>query len=142
MKTMGKTDVYLPLQSITSTFNMTGNINLRDFTSFHTNFLDFKFQKSSDLLILNNISAGAYEIWQPLVTPRPWGQGVKCFRSQKPLISNKLFLPIYVAMWLKSAVKQLAMPWNNSQRSYKTIDVLQVTYVPKWTTLDPFHMRR
>ena len=29
---------------------MTGNINLQDFTSFHTNFLDFRFQKSSDFI--------------------------------------------------------------------------------------------
>ena len=29
---------------------MTGNVNLQDFTSFHTNFLDFRFQKSSDFI--------------------------------------------------------------------------------------------
>ena len=50
MKTVGKTDVYLPLLRMTSIFNMTGNINLRDFTSFYTNFLDFRFQKSSDFI--------------------------------------------------------------------------------------------
>ena len=29
---------------------MTGNVNLQDFTSFHTNFLDFRFRKSSDFI--------------------------------------------------------------------------------------------
>ena len=35
---------------VTSIFNMTGKINLRDFTCFHTNFLNFRFQKSSDFI--------------------------------------------------------------------------------------------
>ena len=50
MKTVGKTDVYLPLLRITGIFNMTGNVNLQDFTSFSTNFLDFRFRKSSDFI--------------------------------------------------------------------------------------------
>ena len=33
MKTVGKTDVYLPLLRITGIFNMTGNVNLQDFTT-------------------------------------------------------------------------------------------------------------
>ena len=45
---MGKTDAYLLLLRVTSIFNMTGNVNLLDFTSFYTNFLDFRFRKSSD----------------------------------------------------------------------------------------------
>ena len=54
MKIVGKTDVYLPLLRVTGIFNMTGNINLRDFTSFNTNFLDFKNLLIS--LISNKIS--------------------------------------------------------------------------------------
>ena len=50
MKTVGKTDIYLPLLRVTGIFNMTGNVNLQDFTSFHTNFLDFRFRKSSDFI--------------------------------------------------------------------------------------------
>ena len=50
MKTVGKTDVYLPLLRVTSIFNVTRNVNLRDFTSFYTNFLDFRFQKASDFI--------------------------------------------------------------------------------------------
>ena len=50
MKTVGKTGVYLPLLRVTYIFNMTGNVNLRDFTSSHTNFLDFRFQKSNDFI--------------------------------------------------------------------------------------------
>ena len=40
------------LLSLAGIFNMTGNVNLRDFTSFHINFLDFRFQKSSDFFRL------------------------------------------------------------------------------------------
>ena len=50
MKTVGKTDIYLPLLRVTGIFNMTGNISLQDFTGFSTNFLDFRFQKSSDFI--------------------------------------------------------------------------------------------
>ena len=49
---------------ITGIFNMTGNVNLQDFTSFHIIF-DFRFQKSSDF---TDFSVGVYEIWQQLVT--------------------------------------------------------------------------
>ena len=70
MKTVGKNDVYLPLLRVTYIFNMTGNVNLQDFTSSHTNFLDFRFQKSSDFIDFNKISVGLYEIWQQLVTPQ------------------------------------------------------------------------
>ena len=55
--------VYLRVIGI---FNTTGNGNLQDFTSYHVNFLDFRFRKSSDF---SEISGGAYEIWQQLVTP-------------------------------------------------------------------------
>ena len=50
MKTVGKTDVYLLLLRVTSIFNITGKVNLWDFTSFYTNFLDFRFRKSSDFI--------------------------------------------------------------------------------------------
>ena len=43
---------------------MTGNVNLRDFTGFHTNFLISDFKNLVISLISNKISAGAYEIWQ------------------------------------------------------------------------------
>ena len=46
------------------------NRNLQDFTSYHINFLDFRFQKSIVISVISNkISGGAYEIWQQLVTP-------------------------------------------------------------------------
>ena len=70
MKTVGMTDVYLRLQRVTSIFDMTGNVNLQDFTSFHTNFLDFTFPNLAILLISNKVLAGAYEIKQQLVTPK------------------------------------------------------------------------
>ena len=50
METVGKSDVYLPLLRVTGIFTMTGNVNLRDFTSFYNNFLDLIFQKSSDFI--------------------------------------------------------------------------------------------
>ena len=50
MMAVGMSDVYLPLLRVTGIFNMTGNVNLRDFTSFYTNFLDFRFPKSSDFI--------------------------------------------------------------------------------------------
>ena len=64
MKTVGKTDVYLPLQKVTGIFNMTGNT---DFISFRTNFQISKIYIA--IVISNKISAGVYEIWQQLVTP-------------------------------------------------------------------------
>ena len=64
-----KTDVYLPLR-VTGIFNMTGNVNLRYFTSLITNFLDFSFENLVISFISNKISVGVYEIWQQLVTPR------------------------------------------------------------------------
>ena len=39
-----KTNVYLPLLRVTDIFNLPRNVNLRDFTSFLTNFLDFRFR--------------------------------------------------------------------------------------------------
>ena len=39
--------VYLLPQRVTGIFNTTGNGNLQDFTSYHINFLDFRFRKSS-----------------------------------------------------------------------------------------------
>ena len=63
MKTVGKTDVYLPLLRVTGIFNITGNVNLRDFTSFHTILIsDFE-----NLLTSNKISVRVYEIWQQLL---------------------------------------------------------------------------
>ena len=50
MKTVGKTNVCLPLLRVTGIFNMIGNVNLQDFTSFSTNFLDFRFCKSSNFI--------------------------------------------------------------------------------------------
>ena len=58
------------LIGVTGIFNMTGNVNLRDFTSFHTNSLISDFENLVISLILNKISVGVYEIWQQLVTPR------------------------------------------------------------------------
>ena len=43
---------------VTGIFNMTGNRNLQDFTSYIV-----------ISVISNKISGGAYEIWQQLVTP-------------------------------------------------------------------------
>ena len=62
---------------VTGIFNMTGN--LQDSTSYHTNFVDFRFRKSSDSVISNKISGGMYEIWQQLVTP--WEPLCKWYHS-------------------------------------------------------------
>ena len=46
-------------------YNMTGNVNLQDFTSFHTNFVDFRFQNIDFKYDFS--MAGAYKIWRQLV---------------------------------------------------------------------------
>ena len=66
MKTVGKTDVYLPLLRVTSIFNITGNVILLVSIPI---FLISDFENLVISLISNKISAGAYEIWQQLVTP-------------------------------------------------------------------------
>ena len=73
MKTVGKTDVYLPLLRVTGIFfNMTGNVNLQDFTTVVSIpiFLILDFKNLVISLISNKISVGVYEIWQQLVTPQ------------------------------------------------------------------------
>ena len=54
---------------VTGIFNTTGNGNLQDLTSYHINFLDFRFRKSSDF---SEILGGAYKILatvgDPLIT--------------------------------------------------------------------------
>ena len=36
------------LTRVTGILNMTGNGNLQDYTSYNTDFVDFRFRKSSD----------------------------------------------------------------------------------------------
>ena len=43
----------------------------RKFTSYNTDFVDFRFRKSIVISVISNkISGRVYEIWQQLVTPR------------------------------------------------------------------------